>query len=58
MMKKKHYDTKFYKINQEIKVGLQLNIFHVGFGFMMELFFMLPYQETPKKGANLIIYVQ
>lgn len=43
-------------MNQEIKV--QLNIFHVGFGFMMELFFMLPYHETPKKEANLIIYVQ
>lgn len=56
MMRKKHYDTKFYKINQEIKV--QLNIFHVGFSFMMELFLMFPYHETPNKEAKLIIYVQ
>lgn len=44
-------------MNQVIKVK-QLNIFNVGFGFMMELFFMLPYHETPKKEAKLIIYVQ
>lgn len=42
--------------NEEIQE--QLNIFHMGFGFMMELFFMFPYHETPKKEAQLIIYVQ